>query len=164
MDYYETSKVKGSNEHFKVINYRKAITAIRALDYEITSEEMALKIPRVGKKLAQKIGECISLGRIKKLDHLNWDLEKSKTETLFRSIYGVGSEMATAWYNDGLRNLDDVRALPNLTKNQISGLKFYDVSLCRDSPACTENILVSTSCVTHTHLLLLMFDWPIKIK
>ncbi|KAF9156968.1 hypothetical protein BG015_009341 [Linnemannia schmuckeri] len=140
MDYYETSKVKGSNEHYKVINYRKAITAIRALDYEIKSEEMALKIPRVGKKLAQKIGECISLGRIKKLDHLNWDQEKSKTETLFRSVYGVGSEMATAWYNDGLRTLDDVRALPNLTKNQISGLKFYDDLLVRIPRSEVEQI------------------------
>ncbi|KAG0372672.1 hypothetical protein BGX24_012726 [Mortierella sp. AD032] len=126
MDHYETNKVKGSNEHFKVINYRKAITAIRALDYEITSEEMALKVPRVGKKLAQKIGECVALGRIKKLDHLNWDQEKSKTETLFRSVYGVGSEKATEWYNKGLRTLDDLRELPDLNKNQISGLKFYD--------------------------------------
>ncbi|KAH7049735.1 hypothetical protein BKA57DRAFT_393435 [Linnemannia elongata] len=140
MDHYETSKVKGSNEHFKVINYRKAITAIRALDYEIKSEEMALKIPRVGKKLAQKIGECISFGRIKKLDHLNWDQEKSKIETLFRSVYGVGSEMATAWYNDGLRTLDDVRALPNLTKNQISGLRFYDDLLLRIPRSEVEQI------------------------
>ncbi|KAF9550523.1 hypothetical protein EC957_000197 [Mortierella hygrophila] len=140
MDYYETNKVKGSNEHFKVINYRKAITAIRALDYEIKSEEMALKIPRVGKKLAQKIGECISFGRIKKLDHLNWDQEKSKTETLFRSVYGVGSEMATAWYNDGLRTLDDLRALPNLTKNQISGLKFYEDLLVRIPRSEVEQI------------------------
>ncbi|KAF9124520.1 hypothetical protein BGX30_000907 [Mortierella sp. GBA39] len=140
MDYYETNKVKGSNEHFKVINYRKAITAIRALDYEIKSEEMALKIPRVGKKLAQKIGECISFGRIKKLDHLNWDHEKSKTETLFRSVYGVGSEMATAWYNDGLRTLDELRALPNLTKNQISGLKFYEDLLVRIPRSEVEQI------------------------
>ncbi|KAF9922397.1 hypothetical protein FBU30_007469 [Linnemannia zychae] len=131
MDHYENIKVKGSNEHFKVINYRKAITAIRALDYEIKSEEMALKIPRVGKKLAQKIGECVALGRIKKLDHLNWDQEKSKTESLFRSVYGVGSEKATEWYNNGLRTLDDLRALPNLNKNQIIGLKYYDDLLKR---------------------------------
>jgi len=129
MNHYESVKVKGSNEHFKVINYRKAITAIRALDYEITSEEMALKIPRVGKKLAQKIGECVALGKIKKLDHLNWDQERSKTETLFRSVYGVGSEKATEWYNRGLRTLDDLKSLPDLTKNQVSGLKYYNVSL-----------------------------------
>ncbi|KAF9378240.1 hypothetical protein BGX21_002948, partial [Mortierella sp. AD011] len=46
MDHYENIKTKDSKEHFKVINYRKAITAIRSLDYEITSEEMALKVPR----------------------------------------------------------------------------------------------------------------------
>ncbi|KAG0206768.1 hypothetical protein BGX28_001841 [Mortierella sp. GBA30] len=131
MDYYDNIKYKGSKEHFKVINYRKAITAIRALDYEITSEAMALKVPRVGKKIAQKIGECIALGKIKKLEHLNWDEERSKVETLFRSIYGVGSEKATEWYNKGLRTLDDVRKLPDLTKNQISGLKYYDDLLKR---------------------------------
>ncbi|KAF9911647.1 hypothetical protein EC991_002765 [Linnemannia zychae] len=140
MDHYETSKVKGSNEHFKVINYRKAITAIRALDYEITSEEMALKVPRVGKKLAQKIGECVALGRIKKLDHLNWDQEKSKTEALFRSVYGVGSEKATELYNKGLRTLDDLRALPDLNKNQISGLRFYDDLLKRIPRSEVEQI------------------------
>ncbi|KAF9942982.1 hypothetical protein BGZ67_008613 [Mortierella alpina] len=140
MDHYDTIKTKGSKEHFKVINYRKAITAIRALDYEITSEAMALKVPRVGKKIAQKIGECIALGKIKKLDHLNWDQERSGVETLFRSIYGVGSEMATDWYNKGLRTLDDVRRLPDLTKNQISGLKYYDDLLQRIPRAEVEEI------------------------
>jgi DNA polymerase/3'-5' exonuclease PolX len=111
-----------------VINYRKAMTAIRALDYEITSEEMARKVPRVGKKLAQKIGECISLGRIKKLDHLNWDADRKSVETLFKGIYGVGSEKATEWYDKGLRTIDDVRKVPNLNQNQISGLKYYEVT------------------------------------
>ncbi|KAI8604869.1 hypothetical protein EDD21DRAFT_365062 [Dissophora ornata] len=131
MDHYDKIKTKGSNEHFKVINYRKAITAIRALDYEITSEEMALKVPRVGKKIAQKIGECVALGRIKKLDHLDWDKDRSAVETLFRSVYGVGSEMATEWYNKGYRTLDDLRKLPDLTKNQIAGLKYYKDLLVR---------------------------------
>ncbi|KAG0057129.1 hypothetical protein BGZ83_001563 [Gryganskiella cystojenkinii] len=126
MDHYEENKFRGSKEQYKVINYRKAITAIRALDYEITSEEMALKVPRVGKKLAQKIGECVSLGRIKKLDHLNWDVDRKSVEALFKGIYGVGPEKATEWYNQGLRTLDDVRKLPNLNQNQISGLKYYD--------------------------------------
>ncbi|CAO3574201.1 unnamed protein product [Mortierella alpina] len=140
MDHYDTIKTKGSKEHFKVINYRKAITAIRALDYDITSEAMALKVPRVGKKIAQKIGECIALGKIKKLDHLDWDQERSRVETLFRSIYGVGSEMATDWYNKGLRTLDDVRKLPDLTKNQISGLKYYEDLLQRIPRAEVEEI------------------------
>ncbi|KAF9992682.1 hypothetical protein BGZ80_003330, partial [Entomortierella chlamydospora] len=95
MDHYENIKTKDSKEHFKVINYRKAITAIRSLDYGITSEEMALKVPRVGKKIAQKIGECIALGKIKKLEHINWDKERSEVETLFQSVHGVGSEKAT---------------------------------------------------------------------
>lgn len=128
MNYYDKIKTKGSKENFKVINYRKAITAIRALDYEIKSEEMALKVPRVGKKIAQKIGECVSLGQIKKLAHLDWDKERSQIETLFRSVYGVGSEKATEWYNKGLRTLDDLRKLPDLTQNQKSGLKYYHVS------------------------------------
>ncbi|KAK3804913.1 MAG: hypothetical protein J3Q66DRAFT_130977 [Benniella sp.] len=126
MDHYDTIKHQGSKEHFKVINYRKAITAIRALDYDITSEEMALKVPRVGKKIAQKIGECVALGRIKKLDHLHWDKNRLQVETLFRSVYGVGTEKATEWYNSGLRTLDDLRQLPDLTKNQTVGLKYFD--------------------------------------
>lgn len=127
MDHYDTTKHQGSTEHFKVINYRKAINSIRALDYEITSEEMALKVPRVGKKIAQKIGECVALGKIKKLDHLNWDKDRFQIETLFRTVYGVGAEKAIEWYNKGLKTLDDVRKLPDLTKNQVVGLKYYDV-------------------------------------
>ncbi|KAF9344580.1 hypothetical protein BGX26_004151, partial [Mortierella sp. AD094] len=125
MNHYDSIKTKDSKEHFKVINYRKAITAIRSLDYEITSEEMALKVPRVGKKIAQKIGECIAFGKMKKLNHLNWDNERSEVESLFRGVYGVGSERATEWYNKGLRTLDDLRNQKDLTKSQISGLRFY---------------------------------------
>ncbi|KAI1305764.1 hypothetical protein EDD11_004878 [Mortierella claussenii] len=140
MDHYDSTQTKDNKYHFKVINYRKAITAIRALDYEITSEEMARKVPRVGKKIAQKIGECVALGRIKKLDHLNWDHERSTVETLFRSVYGVGSEKATEWYNKGLRTLDDLRKLPDLTKNQISGLQYYEDLLKRIPRAEVEEI------------------------
>ncbi|KAF9327812.1 hypothetical protein BG006_008937 [Podila minutissima] len=140
MSYYDKIKTKGSKENFKVINYRKAITAIRALDYEIKSEEMALKVPRVGKKIAQKIGECISLGQMKKLSHLDWDKERSQVETLFRSVYGVGSEKATEWYNKGLRTLDDLRKLPDLTQNQKSGLKYYHDLLVRIPRAEVEQI------------------------
>ncbi|KAG0011610.1 hypothetical protein BGZ81_002077 [Podila clonocystis] len=140
MNYYDKIKTKGSKENFKVINYRKAITAIRALDYEIKSEEMALKVPRVGKKIAQKIGECVSLGQMKKLSHLDWDKERSQVETLFRSVYGVGSEKATEWYNKGLRTLDDLRKLPDLTQNQKSGLKYYHDLLVRIPRAEVEQI------------------------
>ncbi|KAF9112172.1 hypothetical protein BGX27_003834 [Mortierella sp. AM989] len=155
MDHYDTIKTKESKEHFKVINYRKAITAIRALEYELTSEEMALKVPRVGKKIAQKIGECVALGRIKKLNHLNWDKERSETETLFRSVYGVGSEKATEWYNKGLRTLDDLRKLPDLTKNQISGLRYYDDLLKRIPRSEVEkvgSVVESTAKALHTDI------------
>ncbi|KAG0344443.1 hypothetical protein BG004_004478 [Podila humilis] len=140
MNYYDKVKTAHSKEHFKVINYRKAITSIRALDYEITSEEMALKVPRVGKKIAEKIGEIVSYGQIKKLSHLDWDKERSSIETLFRSVYGVGSENATEWYNKGLRTLDDLRRLPDLTQNQKSGLKYYHDLLVRIPRSEVEQI------------------------
>ncbi|KAF9179254.1 hypothetical protein BGZ51_007034 [Haplosporangium sp. Z 767] len=140
MNHYDKIKTKGSKEHFKVINYRKAITSIRALDYEIKSKEMALKVDRIGKKMAEKIGECIAFGKIRKLDHLNVDKERSRVETLFRNIYGVGSEKASDWYNLGLRTLDDVRKQPDLTKNQIVGLQYYDDLLVRIPRAEVEQI------------------------
>jgi DNA polymerase IV len=151
MDHYDKTKHQGSTEHFKVINYRKAITAIRALDYEITSEEMALQVPRVGKKIAQKIGECIALGKIKKLDHLDWDKDRSKVETLFRNIYGVGAEKATEWYNKGLRTLDDVRQLPDLNKNQIAGLKYYHVRMYNGSKSDGVDIPLIVTKVVHVN-------------
>ncbi|KAF9937654.1 hypothetical protein BGZ65_001278 [Modicella reniformis] len=140
MKHYDNIKHKGSNENFKVINYRRAINAIQALDYELTSEEMALKVPCVGKKIAKKIGECIALGRIKKLDHLNWDKDRLQVETIFRSIYGVGAEKATDWYDKGLRTLDDIRQLPDLNKNQIAGLRYYDDLQKRVTRAEVEQI------------------------
>ncbi|KAG0249976.1 hypothetical protein BG011_008774 [Mortierella polycephala] len=140
MNHYDRIKTKGSKEHFKVINYRKAITSIKALDYEITSKEMALKVDRVGKKMAEKIGECVAFGKIRKLDHLNADKERSRVETLFRSIYGVGSEKASDWYNLGLRTLDDVRKQSDLTKNQIVGLQYYNDLLVRIPRAEVEQI------------------------
>ncbi|KAG0046295.1 hypothetical protein BGZ83_008521 [Gryganskiella cystojenkinii] len=127
MNYYEQNKHRGSKQdQFKVINYRKAIRAISALDHEIQSEADALKVEHVGKSLAKKINEIIAFGRILKMDHLHWDRERTSVEALFKGIYGVGLEKATEWYEKGLRTLDDVRQLPNLSRTQLLGLKYYD--------------------------------------
>ncbi|KAG0238541.1 hypothetical protein BGW42_004303 [Actinomortierella wolfii] len=133
LHYYERTEQKGSKDKWRVVGYRKAITAIRALDFELTSEEMAARIQGIGPRIAKKIGECISMGRISKLNYLGseFSVEQLRVDNLFRNIYGVGAAQAELWYKQGLRTLDDVRQLSNLTQNQQVGLKHYEDLLKR---------------------------------
>ncbi|KAG0252468.1 hypothetical protein DFQ27_008065 [Actinomortierella ambigua] len=133
LHYYERTEQKGSKDKWRVVGYRKAITAIRALDFELTSEEMAARIQGIGPRIAKKIGECISMGRISKLNYLGseFSAEQLQVDNLFRNIYGVGAAQAELWFKQGLRTLDDVRQLSNLTQNQQVGLKYYEDLLKR---------------------------------
>ncbi|EJD51237.1 Nucleotidyltransferase [Auricularia subglabra TFB-10046 SS5] len=114
-------------DHWRVISYRKAISALRRHPTRIKSAEEAERLHGVGKKTADKIMEILGTGNLQRL--------KTEREhghdvvALFRGIYSVGSKIAWEWYAKGLRTLDDVRERKGgirLNSAQEIGLRYYD--------------------------------------
>lgn len=119
MAYYESL-----NDSFRVLAYRKAIRSLQNCPTHITTFEQAKKLFGVGSSLAKKIEEAANTGTIKKLDYAS-ESEEPATLALLRGIYGVGIKTALKWYRQGIRSLEDVAKMKDLTENQRVGLKHY---------------------------------------
>jgi DNA polymerase lambda len=113
---------KSTKDQWRSMMYTKAITALKNHPKEVTSYEEALEIPFVGKRLAEKIAEIASSGHLRRLDHLDPDLEAIEC---FTNVWGAGPTTARQWLNQGLRTLEDLKERGNLNRQQLVGLKHY---------------------------------------
>ncbi|ORX92507.1 Nucleotidyltransferase [Basidiobolus meristosporus CBS 931.73] len=111
------------NDKFRALGYTKAIAALKKYPKPITSKEEALQIPRVGKRLADKIGEIIASGHLQRLDYIGEDVQVME---MFTKVYGAGPYQAQVWYNQGFRTLEDLRTKAVLNRDQKIGLKYYE--------------------------------------
>ncbi|CAK8681375.1 DNA polymerase beta-like [Clavelina lepadiformis] len=106
--------------------YRKAASAIAKYDKKITSGKEAKQLEGVGVKIAAKIDEFLSTGKLAKLEKVRHD-ETSLVINLFTRVTGIGPVAARKLYDDGFRTLDDLRKNINkLTHHQQIGLKHFD--------------------------------------
>ncbi|XP_065827911.1 DNA polymerase lambda-like isoform X2 [Oscarella lobularis] len=112
-----------TNDTWRSMMYKKAITALKSHPKEVTTYEEALEIPFVGKRLADKIMEIVSTGRLRKIDHLDPQL---KTINLFTEVWGAGPTTARRWADQGFKTLDDLVESGCLTRQQSIGVKHYD--------------------------------------
>ncbi|KAL8946019.1 MAG: hypothetical protein Q9222_007526, partial [Ikaeria aurantiellina] len=115
-DYYDRTQ-----DRWRVIAYRRAISALKHQPTKITTKAAALAIPTIGDRLASKIEEIALTNRLRRLENTS----SSPTDTalqLFLSIYGVGPAQAQGWIEAGYRTLDDLLAKANLTTNQKIGI------------------------------------------
>lgn len=120
LEYYDRT-----NDHWRTLAYRKAISALRKHNIKVTTEEEASNIPFIGQRLAIKIEEIVRTDRLRRLE--NTSLEPNDlTLQKFLKIYGVGLAQATKWINQGHRTLDDLASKAHLTKNQLIGIEHYD--------------------------------------
>lgn len=76
----------------------------------------------MGKRLAEKIAEIASSGHLRRLDHLDPDLEALER---FTNLWGAGPTTARQWVDQGLKTLDDLKERGSLTRQQLVGLKHY---------------------------------------
>lgn len=119
LEYYDRT-----NDHWRTLAYRKAISALRKHNTKVTSEEEACNIPFIGQRLAVKIEEIVRTDRLRRLE--NTSLEPHElTLQKFLKIYGVGLAQATKWINQGHRTLSDLMSKAHLTKNQRIGIEHY---------------------------------------
>ena len=129
---------------FKVINFRKALTAIKSYPDEITKGEDIKHIKGIGKGIISRIDEILkegtSIGEIKQ----GMSVDYSNQEDL-QQITGVG-HFASELFKKGItlnklmlemnkiknnfNQIEEDNILNNLTHHQLLGVKYYeDISI-----------------------------------
>ena len=127
---------KKTGDNWRNKAYQKAVYAIRALNYKITSVRQVQNIYGIGKSIQTKIKEYLDTGRITKVEEIKHEMQKHAKSTsqtdeeavlrTFKNIWGVGPVKARQLYDAGFRTLKQLRKNPHLlTSNQKIGLKYY---------------------------------------
>ncbi|CAG8625096.1 497_t:CDS:10, partial [Ambispora gerdemannii] len=114
---------KTSKDQWRVIAYRKAISALKKQINPITSFEEANKIPGIGDRTAKKIAEIIETGHLKRLDNFG---EAEPVLTMFTQIHGVGVNQALKWYAQGYRTREELLRNVKLTHAQKAGILYFE--------------------------------------
>jgi len=126
----EAQSSKEVKDKFRVKAYKNAIKQIKAEKNSITSGKDALKLPGIGKKIADKIDEIIKTGKLHQVESLGEKLDFNNAINLFKKIWGVGPVKAKELWGAGARNIDDIQNKPAifklLTENQKIGLKYFN--------------------------------------
>jgi DNA polymerase IV len=118
--YYERT-----NDQWRTMAYRKAISTLKQQTVKITTEEEAYRLPSIGRRLAQKIEEIVTTDKLRRLEYAEREPSDHALQA-FLGIYGVGNKVAEQWIAQGWRTLDDVRKHAKLTPSQRIGLEHYE--------------------------------------
>lgn len=119
LDYYTRTA-----DHWRVLAYRKAISALRRQPRKIMTRAEALSLPGIGQRLADKIEEIVLTDRLRRLDNTNDSAEDLIIQE-FLGVYGAGVTQAYKWVAQGYRSLSDLQTKAPLTKNQRVGVERY---------------------------------------
>lgn len=119
LGYYERTA-----DHWRVIAYRKAISALRRQSKRIVTRKQARDIPGIGPRLADKIEEIVFTNRLRRLENASSGPEDLALQE-FLGVYGAGISQASQWVARGYRTLDDLKTKAALTKPQRIGVDHY---------------------------------------
>ena len=126
---------KDPTQRFKIISYKKVLTILKNLDFEITSGDQLKDIKGVGASSIKKINEILETGTLKILEDIEVS-DASKNNDVFdlQRISGIGPAKAKKLFEDGItlktltdidfKNLSD-EVLDMLTHHQILGVKYF---------------------------------------
>ncbi|KAK6064959.1 hypothetical protein SCUP234_12798 [Seiridium cupressi] len=114
-----------NNEEWRVRGYRGAISTLRQQTTRIMTAKQAKGLPRIGDRIAYKIEEIVSTGRLRRLEEAHKEPDHEVRE-LFLKIYDVGLQRAEKWIKQGHRTLEDLLEKANLSRNQKIGIEHYD--------------------------------------
>uniref|UniRef100_A0A8C2FDC1 DNA polymerase n=1 Tax=Cyprinus carpio TaxID=7962 RepID=A0A8C2FDC1_CYPCA len=106
--------------------YRKAASVIAKYPQKIKSGAEAKKLDGVGAKIAEKIDEFLTTGKLGKLEKIRSDDTSSSINFLTR-VTGIGPAAARKFYDEGIRNLEDLKKIEHkLNHHQQIGLKYFE--------------------------------------
>jgi len=105
--------------------YRKAAQVLADLDHRVKDGEEAKKLPGVGQKIAKKIDEIISTGKLVKLENIRQD-DSSVAINLLTRVSGIGPTKARELYEEGILSIEDLKKnLDKLNPAQKVGVKHF---------------------------------------
>lgn len=123
LDYYTRT-----TDHWRIMAYRKAISALRNQPRKVVNRAEALEIPGIGPRLADKIEEIVVTNRLRRLDNTS-DTAEDRLLQKFLGVYGAGLSVASKWIAQGYKSLGDLRRDAVLTRAQRVGLvRYFDFS------------------------------------
>ncbi|GAB6028468.1 hypothetical protein CHUAL_002627 [Chamberlinius hualienensis] len=137
--------------------YRKAAATLAAYPTKIQSGDEAQKLNGIGAKIAKKIDEFLSTGKLQKLEKIRADDDTQAIQNLTR-ITGIGPAHAKKLVNEGIKTVEDLRANQDkLTHHQKIGLKYVDdfeQRIPRDEMEAMEKLISSqVKKVDHEYLV-----------
>jgi DNA polymerase IV len=112
------------SDQWRTIAYRKAMATLKRQPERITTEEEAVRLPGIGRRLAQKIEEIATTDGLRRLEYAEQDGMDGVLK-LFLGVYGVGPKLARQWAAQGHRTLEDLKRHVKLTPSQLMGIERY---------------------------------------
>ncbi|KAI2732743.1 hypothetical protein CBS147332_1882 [Penicillium roqueforti] len=109
-------------DQWRVMAYRKAISALRKQPNKIVTRTQARAIPGIGERLADKIEEIVMTNRLRRLENTNNTPEDLIIKE-FLGVYGAGLPQASKWVAQGYTSLKDLLERAPLTKQQRIGVE-----------------------------------------
>lgn len=109
---------------FKI--YKKASQAIAGHDAKITSGAEAKKLDGVGIKIADKIDEYLTTGKLEKLEKIRAD-ETHVAMSFLTKVTGIGPAAAHKLVKEGITSLEELESnLEKLNHHQKIGVKYFN--------------------------------------
>ncbi|XP_028853160.1 DNA polymerase beta [Denticeps clupeoides] len=106
--------------------YRKAAAVIGKYPQKIKSGTEAKKLDGVGAKIAEKIDEFLTTGKLRKLEKIRNDDTSSSINFLTR-VTGIGPAAARKFFEEGVKTLEDLKKVEHkLNHHQKIGLKYFE--------------------------------------
>ncbi|XP_072490739.1 DNA polymerase beta [Notamacropus eugenii] len=106
--------------------YRKAASVIAKYPSKIKSGAEAKKLDGVGAKIAEKIDEFLTTGKLRKLEKIREDDTSSSINFLTR-VSGIGPSAARKLVDEGIKTLEDLRKNEHkLNHHQRIGLRYFE--------------------------------------
>lgn len=106
--------------------YRKAASVISKYPTKIKNGSEAKKLEGVGAKIAEKIDEYLTTGKLRKLEKIRNDDTSSSINFLTR-VTGIGPAAARKLFDEGIRTLEDLKKNEHkLNHHQRIGLKYFE--------------------------------------
>ncbi|XP_068776755.1 DNA-directed DNA/RNA polymerase mu [Struthio camelus] len=106
--------------------FTRAASVLKALPRRLGSLRDLAALPGVGEHCRRVIQEVLEDGSSAEVEAVRQS-ERYRTMQLFTGIFGVGTQTAARWYQDGLQTLADLRAAgPRLSRQQQAGLQHWE--------------------------------------
>ena len=115
------------NSTWKASAYKKAITALSNLDFEISDIKQVKGLRFVGPKITAKIDEFLKTGKIAEVEKVKPLLQTKPVKTnkeldieKLQLVWGIGPKKAEELYEIGMNTIEKLRKNPVLlTKKQL---------------------------------------------